>query len=143
MSKEPMINFKSIQPYLDKVDYTRRKDNQGNFTIKIDDSIEAQKVSPEGFTLKAVRTVELDPKALFKIKVVYIIECEFDEDAKTYFNEDLEKIKAFIEKRKTNIVKSRNIGNQMSLIIGQLSSFHSMNPLIIPPYPSDVPHTDQ
>lgn len=134
MSKD-MVNFEFIKASLNKAEYRKLKDTQGDFKVVVTDDINQKNITTKGFHLVAKREVELNPKALFKISVEFIIECKFDEKSIKYFNEDSKKIMEFIEKRKQDIVKSRNIGNQMSLIVAQLSAYHSMNPLILPPYP--------
>lgn len=128
------INFKLVESRLSAVRFKSLKPIDGKLSMKIDDLIEPTEIHDGGFTLMFSRHVHLDPESMFDILVSFEVRCVFDQVAKDFFSSRPNDIKPFIEKSKETIVRKKNIGNQASLLIGQLTAFQGMNPVILPPY---------
>ena len=134
MTNEKMVNFKKIETKLLEANYVALEEKVGGFSVVTDENIKYENINRNGFDLLYSRRVTLKPQALFSISVKYLISCEFDDEAMKHFNGDKDMISAFIDKRKVEIIKKKNIGNIVSLLVAQLSSYHAMNPIILPPY---------
>jgi len=129
------INFKMITSRLKDVRYQGLEGAKGNFNVKMDDLIEPTHMHDNGFTLLFTRHIHLEPEGMFDMTISFEIKAHFDEDARNFFIDKRNQLEPFIEKVKDSLVRRQNVGNQMSLIVAQLTQFQGMNPIIIPPYP--------
>jgi len=129
------INFKMITSRLKDVRYTSLDGAKGNFGVKMDDLIEPTDMHDNGFTLLYTRHIHLEPEAMFDMTISFEIKAYFDDEARDFFVKRRNQLEAFIEKAKEGIARRQHVGNQMALIVAQLTQFQGMNPIIIPPYP--------
>ena len=134
------INFKVVDSRLLEVRFKALTPIDGRLSMKIDDLIEPTDIRDDGFTLTFSRHVHLEPESMFDILVSFEVRCVFDDAAKSFFKSRTNDIQPFIEKSKDTIIRKKNIGNQASLLIGQLTSYQGMNPVILPPYKETIKH---
>jgi|GEM_PF-5225524 len=127
------ITFKKVDIHLKRADYEKLGEESGNFRVRIHDSIRQERILDDGFRLEWNRKVTLEPESLYRILVVFEVECFYDDQTKAFLSEQEMDLKSFIEKNQWHIMKKYNVPNRMSFLIAQLSAYHRMNPLITPP----------
>ncbi len=129
-----MIYLDSIQYSLSSI-YFKQLDNiSDDYGINITNEIKPKSISENGFTLKAIRNVFLQPKGGFELSIEYELICLFKQESKDFYNGNINEIEKFIEKRKIEIFNSSDVGNRMSILISQITLAFNNNPIVLPPY---------
>lgn len=127
------ITFKRIESTLSELTYIGENTSNNTGKPNILDKLITEKVNKDGFSLVFSRSVEFEPVCLFSIRVKYQIDCIFTDESKSYYNNNLDEINKFIEKRKFEILESTNIIAKTSLLIASITNISKNNPLILPP----------
>lgn len=132
------IKFKNVTIALTNVIYERQPlsfDNKqgGSFKVLVDDEVKIKAISENGINLSYIRKVDLMPEDYMSIKVEFDCVFHFDDESKKYYDSDLQKITEFANLRKDEIIQNHNIVSRASLLVAQLTSNESLNPLITSP----------
>lgn len=122
----------SYSLYLDKAEYTRISENDGEVVLNVKDDIDINLDSKgQGIDAIITRRLSFTPNSLFEITVSFGVFLEFKDEYKDDETLDLNELKKefFVgQSAIINIVMSR-----ISLLISQMTSSFGERPIVTPP----------
>ena len=134
---EKSLYFKSIYIDLKKVNYDKinshlpKVDEQIKVVTK--DSYQITELSLSGFTLNYQRSVELDPKVLFDIKVIYEIRYEFTDDLVKEYSDKFDELSELVNFKAEKAINMTGVASRASALISCITMQNSGNAIITPP----------
>ncbi|MDL2292390.1 hypothetical protein LJC17_02240 [Acholeplasma sp. OttesenSCG-928-E16] len=135
--KNVNVNFRSVKFNLKNVKFDFLGHTSEHLEIKVVDNVIPTNISMTGFDLIFERRLDFSPNKLFSIKIEYLVNCLFDDNAVSFFNGDQAKIEDFIERSRIGIINALPIVSQSSLLVAELSNISNQKPLILPPVLKD------
>lgn len=134
---EKNLFFKSINIDLKKVNYDKinsplpKIDEQIKVVTK--DSYQITELSLSGFTLNYQRSVELDPKVLFDIKVIYEIRYEFTDDLVKEYKDKFDELSELVKFKAEKAINMTGVVSRASTLISCITMQNNGNAIITQP----------
>jgi hypothetical protein len=133
---EKSLYFKSIYIELKKVNYDKinnqpKIDEQIKVVTK--DSYQITELSLSGFTLNYQRSVELDPKVLFDIKVTYEIHYEFTDDLVKEYTDKFDELSELVNFKAEKAINMTGVVSRASTLISCITMQNNGNAIITQP----------
>ena len=134
---EKKLFFKSIYIDLRKVNYdkidSQLPGNEGQIKVVTKDSYEINDFSLNGFTLLYKRSVELDPKLLFSMAVMYDIRYEFSEETIKEFKDKIEELFELVNVKAEKALNMTGVISRASTLISSITMQNNGNAIITQP----------
>lgn len=133
---EKNLFFKSIYIDLKKVNYDKinsqpKIDEQIKVVTR--DSYQITELSLSGFTLNYQRSVELDPKVLFDIKVIYEIHYEFTDDLVKEYKDKFDELSELVNFKAEKAINMTGVVSRASTLISCITMQNNGNAIITQP----------
>ena len=118
---------------LENVTYNKLKENDGDVTLKVKDSIEIKEKQNDVNSLEFIvsRSLTFDPKSLAEINVSFGVVLELNDQLKN--SEQLDYARLRDEIISEDSVLMSIIMSRISMLISQLTSSYGERPIVTPP----------
>lgn len=108
------------------------QDSVGKIEIKITDTVDIIRCDEQEIEIEIKRSIRFMPEALFTLDVVVALINKLDTDKSYVFQDEAER-NTYVENNIKHIVDGSNIIQQVSLLIGNITSNYGRIPIISPP----------
>ena len=136
-ANDKKLFFKTVYIDLKKVNYDKLNSQlpEINEQIKVvtKDSYEVSNLSLTGFNLIYQRSVELDPRVLFDIKVTYEIRYEFSDDTIKEYKDKLDELAELVNVKAEKAINMTGVVSRASTLISCITMQNNGNAIITQP----------
>ena len=130
---EPTIFTNGLHAQLQLLEYKFINFPENFVSIKPKDTFKLIECSKEKFVVDITRTVEFEENQLYKLKVIVREEFIIDQE-KTFSNfQNFDEFKKELNKKLVSFVNQSPAYNEISLVIGQITSMFGNVPVVLPP----------
>ncbi|WP_040627782.1 hypothetical protein [Solobacterium moorei] len=130
---EPTIFTNGLHAQLQLLEYKFINFPENFVSIKPKDTFKLIECSKEKFVVDITRTVEFEENQLYKLKVIVREEFTIDQE-KTFSNfQNFDEFKKELNKKLVSFVNQSPAYNEISLVIGQITSMFGNVPVVLPP----------
>ncbi len=127
------IYVKGVNLELNKIEFKTYPDVKKQVQIEATQGINLMDVFNEKIVFMVERAIEFEPQALFSLCVQVKVELYINENTLLNFENDLSKLEEYAKDKADILIKQSGVGNCLSLLIAQISSFGGGLPIVTPP----------
>ena len=127
------IYVKGVNLELNKIDYKAHPKVKKQVQIEATQNINLTDVSNNKIVFMVERIIGFEPQSLFYLCIQVKVVLYITEDTLLNFENDLLKLEKYAKEKANILIAQSGVGNCLSLLIAQISSFGGGLPIVTPP----------